>query len=127
MTKKTKGRILQRVIQEKDLSRTKTLVFEHNHPFYKIFEEKIQQMVTGGILKHTINNYKDSINAIRLTHSKLNVETPMSLEHLEAGFVVWLVSLMFPIIAFMIEWFVHLKKLRKNSRKLRKLSKKENA
>jgi hypothetical protein len=109
MMNKTQGKIMQRIIKEKDLTKTKIFAFPQNHPFYKVFEEKIQQMVTGGILEHIINDYNSSVNPKRFAHLNVEKVQPINVEHLEAGFVIWLISLVFPIIAFMIEWIVHLK------------------
>lgn len=106
------GRIGSRIIKEILPGVTKTLTFPRNHRFFEIFDEKIQKMVTAGIINHFAEeDYKNLLNAKNFSKSKLDEVKPLNLEHLEAGFVVWLVTLVFPIVAFIMEWIVTLKNL----------------
>jgi hypothetical protein len=100
------GKILKRIIKEDILDTPKTLVFPRNHRFFEAFNQKIERIVPSGIIVDHFNDdiYRNLINPKQFKHLYLDQETPMALEHLEAGFVVWLVSLVFPIIAFIGEW-----------------------
>jgi hypothetical protein len=106
---KTQGRILKRMLKQSVLGSRKVLVFPQNHRFYEIFNKKIGQLVTAGIINHLANDFKDVVNMKKFSQLKSDEVVPMSLEHLEAGFVIWLVSMIFPFVAFAFEWIVTLK------------------
>lgn len=98
---------LERIIVHTFLGSTKNLAFPPHHAFYDAFNRKIEQLVAAGVIDHI----RDTFDLPKPRPPKLTPETfkVMSLEHLKAGFVVWLVSLFFPSIAFMAEWIMTLK------------------
>lgn len=62
--------------------------------------------MTAGIVNFFAHNISDSINPKNFRHLTLDSVKPMSMEHLQAGFIVWLVSLLFPIFTFFGEWII---------------------
>lgn len=106
---KSKGKLLQRIIRESSLAATKTLIFYRNHRFYESFNEKIQQLVSAGIIDHLGGYDKDLVNPKRFAKLNLDQVQPMNLQHLEAGFVIWMISLMIPVTVFIFEWIIRFK------------------
>jgi hypothetical protein len=102
----SKGQILQRIIKVTMIGSSKVFVLPHNHRFFEIFNKKTEQMITAGLINHFNRESKHSFNQKGFAPSSLENFKPMTLEHLEAGFVVWIVTLMFPIAAFVFEWIV---------------------
>jgi hypothetical protein len=102
--KNSSGQILIRIIEDAIFGSSKLLVMPHNHRFFASFHEKTEQIVPYGLIDHFYRETKDSFNQKGFAPSSLENFKPMSLEHLEAGFVVWAVTLMLPIAAFIFEW-----------------------
>lgn len=106
--KESKGKLLGRII--KGTSPTaKFMVFPRNHRFYESFNKEIQQLLPTGIINHLAGNLGNEINSRKFANLTLENVQPMSLKHLEAAFVIWLVSLLFPIAAFIVEWIFRLR------------------
>jgi hypothetical protein len=99
---RSNGSIISRIIKESALGTSETIIFPQNHRLFEDFDRKIQEMVTAGLVDYLRNDYKDLMSKKRFAVQ--NVETAMSLEHLEAAFALWLVSLIFPVTAFICEW-----------------------
>lgn len=108
----SKGEILQRVIRGSFSGATTSFVIPCHHRFFESFDKKTQQAVAAGIIDHFADDFKDLTNKKRFSHLKLVEEVPMSLEHLEAAFWVWLVSLVIPTAAFIAEWIFKLMDLK---------------
>lgn len=102
------GEVLKRIIKETTIGSSKLLVMPHNHRFFEIFNEKIEQTIPYGLIDHFSKDNKDLFNQKGFAPSKLENFKPMNLEHLEAGFVVWMITLMFSISIFVSEWIVKL-------------------
>lgn len=97
---------MERIIELKTFGSTKKLTFSHNHAFFNAFNRKIEQLVTAGIINHWTEVFEALVDPKDLIRLKPENYQKMSLKHLEAGFVVWLLSLLFPIAAFIIEWIM---------------------
>lgn len=108
--KKSQGKILPRLFKSSTSATAKFLIFPRNHLFYQSFNEKISQLLSNGIVNHFAKDMSESINPKRFSHLGLETVKPMSMEHLKAGFLVWIFSLIFPITAFIVEWIIVLKK-----------------
>lgn len=70
-----------------------------------VIDRKLQQLFVGGLIEHYDSEYKEKINPKRFLH----LQDPtgpkvLTLEHLRAGFVVWLVSIVFALAVFSFEW-----------------------
>lgn len=81
------------------------------HKFFGVFDEKLQQLLTGGIINFRLNEtWLKQDDKKKYAHLYAHLEGPqvLTLENLEAGFCVWLVSLSFAVIVFLIEWIVKL-------------------
>jgi hypothetical protein len=106
---KSRGKLLKRVIKEKISDKTKALIFPRNHGLFEGFDEKIEQMLQAGLVDFYGRNFSETINPKRFKHLVIDEVQPMSLVHLEAGFVVWMASILLPVIAFAFEIIVGIK------------------
>jgi hypothetical protein len=105
------GNILPRISKESAYGNSKVFVFPRNHRFFESFNKQIEQVIAAGIIDHFGDDAKDLVKAKRFITSKLESAKPMSMSHLKAGFVVWLVSLIFPFAAFIGEWVLRIRDL----------------
>lgn len=85
------------------------LAFEYNHVFFETFNEKIKQLITGGIIEHYVQHVTADADPKRYEH--LNVDEPqvLTMNHLEAGFVIWLFVLSLAVVIFLLEWIATFK------------------
>lgn len=94
-----------------------------NHILFKIFKTKIQQLVESGIMSHKydvdkhmfahfdVNNPKSEIKI----HEEDKQLEPLTLTHLEAGFVIWIVTVIASIFVYFGEIITHrIGKMRNN-------------
>lgn len=77
------------------------MVFPKFHYLYTSFNEKIQQLVTGGFFEHWLEKW---------TKHRFNTEKPppagpenLNLDQLSIGFVIWLIALAISLTAFIGE------------------------
>lgn len=94
------GKIISRIIKQRVKKPLEGFRFPQNHRFFDIFSTKINQMVTCGIVDHFSDQFND------LTYKKKFANLTI---HLQAGFAVWLVSLIFPVTVFIVEWIITFK------------------
>lgn len=85
------------------------MLFERNHYLFEEFDRKFEQMFNAGLINYYAENFFKSMNQKRYKHLYRDSDPQvLSLKHLEAGLVIWLVSISFAIIAFTIEWISRL-------------------
>lgn len=78
------------------------LLFARSHPMYEVFDRKLQQYIEADLINYCIREYHDDNNPKRLEE----YEEPfavLTLEELEAGFVVCMVPLVLSLFVFGIE------------------------
>lgn len=80
---------------------------EVNNLFWQILATKLQQLVEAGLIDYNMRLWIDVINIKRW-----KVESGpkvLTLEELEAGFVICLISIVISAVAFCFEWLITLK------------------
>lgn len=96
------------------------MYFPQFHKFSETFGAKIQQQFEAGInyfitarADHKGRVWAKGLNKKRYQHyyAYLNEPQVLTMEHLKAGFVVWLVSICFAILSFLFEWIFTLSDL----------------
>jgi hypothetical protein len=97
------GNILERMIRTDDLGISNSFVLPPNHRFYAAFSQSLEQLMPTGIINHYSNENKDLLNKKRFESDYLEFVKPMSMDHLESGFIVWLLTLGLPIVAYIFE------------------------
>lgn len=105
----TKGKFLKTLLKDRAMLQMEGVSMQRNHPFFEEFDRKFQQLFTGGLINQYTEEYFETLNPKRYEHLYPGDEPQvLTMKHLEAGFVVWLVSLSFAIIEFIIEWIIQL-------------------
>lgn len=86
------------------------LIFNRYNKLHDIFDRKLQQLFVAGMIEHYDTEYNELVNPKRYEHLQ---EPPgpkiLTMEHLEAGFVVWLVSVCVAVLALIFEWITKFK------------------
>jgi hypothetical protein len=105
----SKGRLFKRILMERiDFDMT-GMKFPHNHELYEVFNTKIQELVSAGLVDHYEEEFSKYLNPKLYKHLNLDGPKVLTMKHLEAGFVIWMIPLFFAMITFCCEWFVRLK------------------
>jgi hypothetical protein len=108
--KRTKGKILERLLKERMMLGMAGMAFPRNHYLFEEFNKRFQQLFRGGFIKLFIEQYEECLDPKRFRHLHPGDEPQvLTMEHLKAGFVVWVISFSFAIIAFIAEWIIRLK------------------
>lgn len=104
----SKGDFLNRLLPEPLYTQMLTMLLPPFHRFYEVFDEKIQQMVTAGIVNFLSEAWVQPERVAKYKHLHLQEPQVLTMAHLEAGFVIWLISVSFAIFAFLLEWIAKL-------------------
>lgn len=103
------GKILERLLPERLFLEMFSMGFPRNHHFFEVFKEKLDQMLSGGLIDYYTSRYKDYINPKRYAHLTDKSSEVIKMSRFESGFVIWFVSTSFALIGFSLEWFLKLK------------------
>lgn len=103
------GTLLNRFLKQSVNLDIRGLVFPRNHGFYEIFNKKLQQYFESGLIGRYVSSTKAFLNPKRYAHLFAASPQVLTMEHLQAGFVIWLVSILVSLTAFTLEWLVRLK------------------
>lgn len=99
----SKGKLLHRILKERLYLMMSGMMFPINHKLFESFDKKLQQLMTGGIIDHYREYYHEYSSPKRYDYLYPVKPKVLSLQLLEAGFVVWLVSLLLSVIVFILE------------------------
>lgn len=103
------GKILERLLPERLFLEMSSMGFPRNHQFFEVFNKKLEQMMSGGLIDHYTSGYKDYLNPKKYAHLNESSPAVMKLNRRESCFVFWFVSTSFALFGFTLEWFVKLK------------------
>lgn len=83
------------------------LKFPRHHPLFEIYDQKLQQIFSGQFLYERRELFNQQWTQWRLR----TIDTPkvLNMKMLEPGFVIWTLSLLLAVAAFIFEWLVTLK------------------
>jgi hypothetical protein len=106
---KTDGAIYERIIEEQLILQFKTVLLDRDNGVFQHpkFDKKTQQLIDSGIVEYFAKEYIDKINKNRYKNQTSDPQK-LTLKTLEAGFVVWLISVQFAVLAFLCEWIKRL-------------------
>ena len=107
--RKSGGRLLKRILKERFDFEMCGMLFPRNHRLFEIFNKKLSELFESGL-----SSYWEKLFAKYLDpkfYHWLNNEEPqkLTMEQLESGFVIWLISLSFSCLVFICEWLIRLK------------------
>jgi hypothetical protein len=128
------GEIFDRVLKDEPFDeRQMGFSFPLNHKFYLTFNGEIKRLNEAGVIKHLIAKYYENVNPkyyekpiqlvdengkktihkeyLDTTYHKTHIADKepkvLTFDDLEYGFVIWLGSLVLPLIAFFLEMILH--------------------
>lgn len=101
----TNGSILKRILKEQ--FRVQMFSFRQKKNYMiDVLNDKLAQLAESGIIEFFERDREDLLNIKRYEHLNYDGPKVLTLKHLEAGFVVWLVTVSFTFIIFAFEWLV---------------------
>lgn len=99
--------IFKTVLEAPIVSDLHGIEFPRNHKLFHIFDVKLQQLLESGWIDAITTNPDPTLLAAERKDRK--VPQVLTMKHLEAGFVVWMISITFGIFAFISEWMLSIK------------------
>lgn len=99
----SQGKLLKRLLKKRIMLEMNGIAFSRSSKFFFIFDKKLQQLFTAGLT----NRYAYILHRDERAYEKFESSSGpqvLTLKHLEAGFVVWLITLSTAIIIFIAEW-----------------------
>lgn len=100
-------------LKQKVISFNYGFLFNPHHFLFPIFNEKIQQMINGGLFNRLIVDWYE--NPWTLQKPEPQEPVVLTMNHLEIGFTIWMICLLICFAVFVIEHlilsFKNLKKL----------------
>lgn len=104
------GTFLRRILRETVYVRMVVMHFKESRTL-DVFDTKIEQILEAGLIDYLDKDYSEYVNPKRYEHLHPKGPEVLTLEHLRAGFIIWLVSVSFALFVFIAEWVVRLKDL----------------
>lgn len=98
------GSLIKRLLRDRLFHQNGGIELPRNHKLFNIVDRKLQQLYVGGIINHYDEKYARGMDPKVYEHLNHQGAQVLTLKHLEAGFVIWLVSLTFAFVAFLGEW-----------------------
>lgn len=86
------------------------LLFPQRHFFFEVFDRKIQQLLEAHLIDHNLKNDNDEGNLKQFDKHEQPFKV-LTLDELEAGFVISIAPLALSLVAFCLEWLVTIKDL----------------
>lgn len=104
LAEQSEGTFLKRIMKERLFSDILGLMFDASSFFFEVFNKEINYFVETGIIDHLFYRpYKDRTDIKRYEHLQPSGAVVLTMEHLEAGFVIWLFCVIFAIGVFFLE------------------------
>lgn len=112
----THGKVLGRIHHERLWIDVRAFGFPRHHFLIEPFDHKIQQLFEAGLISKFremigYGGYLNPKHPEYLRYKELyEPDGPqvLTMEHLEACFVIWLVSIVIAVVAFALEWICYL-------------------
>lgn len=102
----SKGKLLKRVLKQRVGFEMRGLGFSRNDKFFEIFDRKFQQLFTAGLIDQSADFWFTFMNPKRYEHFYVHEPEVLTMKDLEAGFVIWLISIFLTLIVFLLELLV---------------------
>lgn len=104
----TKGKFLDRIFKHRLFGEYLTILFEkHAGHMCEKLDEKIQQLFAGGLIDFFEQDYNEYLKKKRYEHLQTSGPEVLTMSDLNAGFTIWVCSVLLAISAFIGEliWF----------------------
>lgn len=118
------GEIVKRLLREPFITEFCGMEFPRNHKLFYVLDHKIHQLFEAGITEYLASYGKKRLDPnvykkpksftreyLHNTYEKLFPEGAqiLTMDHLEAGFVIWIACVFLAFAAFIFEWMMMLK------------------
>lgn len=103
-SRRTEGKFLKRVLKDRIGIVFEGLQFSRQSWLYWPFEDNIAHLISAGIIDFYTNGFYERYNPNRFKIIEDREPKVLTMEHLEASFVVWVSTISFAIVAFIGEW-----------------------
>lgn len=104
------GTFLSRILKEAIYVRQVVILFKDAKTL-NIFDGKIEQIIEAGLIDYFNGDYSEHVNPKRYEHLHTVGPEVLTLQHLRAGFIIWILLVVVAILTFVGEWIVILKDL----------------
>lgn len=104
----SEGRILSTLLDERLFLESFGLSFPSHHKLYQIFNDKTQQLFESGIFQRYSYGSDRWLDPKRYAHLYRDEPQVLTMNNLEAGFIIWLASLSLTLFAFVCEWIIRI-------------------
>lgn len=98
------GSLIKRILKDRLFHQNGGIELPRNHKLFDIVDRKIQQLFTGGIIMHYDEKYARVKDPKIYEHFYQYKAEVLTLQKLEAGFIIWLFALFLALVAFICEW-----------------------
>lgn len=114
------GRLFDRIFKTRLGLEMSGLAFPIGSKLFEVFDYKLRQLFTGGIINQYASSYQNMMDYKRYAHKHIKEPQVLTMEHLEAGFKIWFASILIAFAAFLCEWLAKFKEflIFKNTRLL---------
>lgn len=105
----TGGEILKRKLADPIATELVGWQFPHHDRLFQVFDDKMQQLFEGGIIEY---HYADFYKKLKSSNIQESDEPQvLTMDLLEAGFVVWVISISLTALTLICEWLIKLRYL----------------
>lgn len=105
-----KAQLEAKILKGRLMADFNVIYFPAHHSFFNSFNEKFKQMFEAGLFDQYIREAEEFFKRHTSEYSE-NSGKVLTLQELEAGFVVCMVPLLLAVVVFCLEWIVTLKDL----------------
>lgn len=105
----SQGQLFKRIFKDRLSLDMSGLAFSKRVKYFEIFDIKLQQLFKGGLFQYYNFEIADFTKLKKYEHKLKTDAQILSMKHLEAGFVVCCVSLLFSVFVFIVEWLIRFK------------------
>lgn len=99
----TNGTFLKQILKKRVHLEIITLSFTAFSPLLPVFDEKIQQLLAGGIIERYRKDSEENLDPKRYEHLIHTGPKVLTMNHLAGGFMVWIGFVLLSVIVFIGE------------------------
>lgn len=95
-----------KLLKDRFILESMVFAFPGSHALFEVFDRKLQQYIEADLINYNTRKWQEDVNR-KMYKSKKEPFAVLTLEDLEAGFVVSLAPLIMSVFVFIIEWLVN--------------------
>lgn len=99
------------LLKKRFMLEARALLFPRNHFLYESFDQKLQQYIEADLINYNVRYFSEGFYDPKKMEQNEEPFAVLTLEQLEAGFVVCITPLVLSVFVFAFEWIPTLKDL----------------